>query len=509
MRDIATKADGSSNLGAPEFNSSQVELENAVTAAGLTLDPGAGPDSNVDQLAQSIQRHALAGNAYEDGGSANTYVLTAIQSGFEQPSAYFDGMIVVFKAGNTNTGASQINVEGIGLVNFKKAGGGDHGAGEIGAGNLITAQYFAATNRFEEVANTTPEITGPAKPDQAAIYTDAGTATGVVLTIVPGFIQPSAFTDQMSVLFKSNAQNNGTGSHQIQVTGLGTKDVVEQDGADPVQGRFEAGDWVLAVFRSVRDKFEIAFVYSNPAPPLIQPAVVTGSSGTLFELGPAAGAIPPTSYQDGMVIVFETPTTNTGGVDINYNNLGNRDLRKQDGANFASGEIPGATLIVARYRSDLDDFRALSGAKVLSKDIHRDGFSTRSSSVSNGTIGPNQTVNLNWNTPDFDDSGFYDAGDDNFVVPSGQGIERIDICLNIRVPANAGDGYSVAVSVGAEVIAVQSVAGTAPAEGISMTMLDVPVVGGETIESEIDINASSARSITFANMVVRVSKFDD
>jgi hypothetical protein len=163
MRDIATKVDTSSTLTADEFNSVMAELENAVTRAGISLDSGNGPDSFLFMLAQSITLHSQAGLSYQDGGAANSFVLSAVQN-FEQPDAYFDGMMVSFKAAATNTGACTINVEGIGAVAATKAGGTAYQAAEVVAGNIITLRYFQADNRFEEVANTTPPATGFSAP---------------------------------------------------------------------------------------------------------------------------------------------------------------------------------------------------------------------------------------------------------------------------------------------------------------------------------------------------------
>ena len=507
MRDIPVKVDNSDNLLAEELNIIATEIENLVTRSGQTLNPAGGPDTDTFQVSRAVLLHALAGQSYQDGGAANSFVLTALQP-YQQPTAYFNGMTVRFKAAATNTGGCTINVGGLGAVAFTQAGGAAFTAGILGAGNNIVAQYFQSTNRFELVSNTTPELSGPAAPDQVAVYSDAGSATGVVLTIEPGFIQPSAFTDQMVILFKSNAQNNGTGNHTIQITGLGTRDVVEKDGTNPRRGRFEVGDWVMCAFREVRNAFEIVFVYELPRQDVIAPALAGASSGTLYNLNPLSGTRPITSYEDGFTVVFKAPVTNSGSLDINFAGIGQRDLRKQNGTNFVSGEVPVNTLIVAQFIASENRFRALSGAATTSRIIHSEGFGARSSGVQNGSVGPNQTVVLNWNSPDFDDLNWYDAGNDRFRVPSGQNIDRIDVCCNIRIATNAPDSYSLEISVGGNPVASGSVNARANAEGISITLLDIPVSDGSVIEAELNINAAAARTFNYANMAVRVSKFN-
>ena len=150
MRDIASKVDNVDTLSAAEFNSYMSELENAVTKSGITLDPSGGPDTSAVMLAQAVTRAAQGGMSYEDSGAADAYVLTA-SGGFEAPDAYFDGQLVMFQAGNTNTGASTINVATIGVTDLKDATGTALAADAIVADAYYIAKYNLAGTEFRVV----------------------------------------------------------------------------------------------------------------------------------------------------------------------------------------------------------------------------------------------------------------------------------------------------------------------------------------------------------------------
>lgn len=508
MRDISTKSDGSSSLGAGEFNSSQVELERAVLAAGLSLDAPTGPDNDLSQLAKSIEHHVLAGQSYQDGGSANSYVLTAVQSDIEQPTAYVDGMKVTFKAGATNTGASQINVENIGFVNFRKAGGSSHTAGQIAAGNIITAQFFANTNRFEEVSNTTPEISGPASPDQVAVYTDAGSESGFALTIVSPYIAPSAFTNQMVVFFKANVANNGTNTHPCSIAGLGSKDVKEKNNTDPKRDRIKAGDWVMLVFNELIDALEIAFVYSNPTPAQIIPCTPGSSSGSLFILNSVPGGLPIDSYTDGMIIAFRAPTANTGNLDFNLDGLGQRSVRESiTGAEFKAGEVASRAFVLAQFVASEDRWRAFSGTPPidpLTRNVGARVVGTQQSLVAAGN-----DLTLSWpNAPASDPLGFYSAGNDRFQVPSG--VQAIDVVFSLEGLANsADDGASITgfIRVNGVTVASQTTAFVSGVENLNLVAIEIPVSAGQAVTAVVNQTAGTTYSITGnSSMTIRAAR---
>jgi hypothetical protein len=72
-----------------------------------------------------------------DTGEADAYVLTLSPA----LDAYIPGMPVCFKAGNANTGASTIDINGLGVKAMKKNGNEDLVVGDILAGQIVTVIY--------------------------------------------------------------------------------------------------------------------------------------------------------------------------------------------------------------------------------------------------------------------------------------------------------------------------------------------------------------------------------
>lgn len=180
MQNFPTKTDGVDSLSASEFNNLAVELENLITASGQTLNSG---DAN--QIGRSASIYAHGGSTYTDSGSVNTYVLNVIGSKIP-PSAYFDGMRVIWKAGNNQTGASTINVAGIGVKNLVNPDGTALASASFAAGDYCEAIYNLANDRFElrrvSILNATTSLAGKvqlATTAEVAAGVDAGKVSSV------------------------------------------------------------------------------------------------------------------------------------------------------------------------------------------------------------------------------------------------------------------------------------------------------------------------------------------
>lgn len=142
--DIVSKITGDS-LTANEFNQIPSELEGLITDTGQT--PAAG---DLAQIRQAVARMSGSGDFYTDSGSANAYSLATIGSQ-PRPAAYTDGMRVRFVPGNNNTGASTVNVAGIGIKNIKTGSGAgtDPAADAIVSGEIIELFYDLTNDVFK------------------------------------------------------------------------------------------------------------------------------------------------------------------------------------------------------------------------------------------------------------------------------------------------------------------------------------------------------------------------
>lgn len=136
-----TNADG--NLTAAEFNNFITELENIALTTGQTLS-----GSDVYQLAKSMANYAVSGTLLLDSGvTAGAYVLAA-PSPRMSPTNYFDGMQVRFFTTNSNTGASTVNINSLGIKNVNRSDGSSLQSGDILAGTEITITYRATLGYF-------------------------------------------------------------------------------------------------------------------------------------------------------------------------------------------------------------------------------------------------------------------------------------------------------------------------------------------------------------------------
>lgn len=107
---------------------------NAPPASGETAQWAAIP--NIGEVSQLVSR----GSFFTDGGTANSYVLTSTGV---SPSAYYDGMRVLFRPANGNNGSSSVNVSGLGVKTISNAS-----TGFIKPGLLVELEYISATNDF-------------------------------------------------------------------------------------------------------------------------------------------------------------------------------------------------------------------------------------------------------------------------------------------------------------------------------------------------------------------------
>jgi hypothetical protein len=116
---IISKVNGN-QVDADEWNQ-LADYNTLLSSSGQTPS-----SSNINQGSIAAARYASAGQYFLDSGTANAYVLSPVAP-FKAPVdptlTYFIGMIIRFRAGNANSGASTVNVNSAGVKNLKKADG--------------------------------------------------------------------------------------------------------------------------------------------------------------------------------------------------------------------------------------------------------------------------------------------------------------------------------------------------------------------------------------------------
>lgn len=169
------------------------------------------PGGTIDNVINS-QLLTLYGGV--DTGSTNAYILN-FNASF---SAYADGIVIIWIPANTNTGASTINVNGLGVVNIVNPDGSALLPGQIianqpaqllfkgGAFELITPAVttygsFTATWSGFSVPPASTFIpyrkTGPIVTLTFPTTTGTSNATSFVMTGLPAILKPSSFAGVM------------------------------------------------------------------------------------------------------------------------------------------------------------------------------------------------------------------------------------------------------------------------------------------------------------------------
>lgn len=123
------------------------------------------------------------------------------------PTAYVDGMAIAIKIANTSTGATSLNVNGLGVKTIKKANGNDITAGNLKASSIYTVRYNATTGFFILQGEGGDYGTASAEDVRSTknIGTDMGLVTGTLVTrsstaqtITPGttdIVKPAGIYD--------------------------------------------------------------------------------------------------------------------------------------------------------------------------------------------------------------------------------------------------------------------------------------------------------------------------
>jgi hypothetical protein len=130
MSDFNTSKVDGNTVGSAEWNQLS-DVDNLTTTSGQTPST-----TDLFQLSIASARYSSGGQFFTDSGTANTYVLSPV-SPFKSPvdatNTYFNGMTIRFRAGNANSGASTINVNGAGLKNLKK----EDGSTDLTSGDIL------------------------------------------------------------------------------------------------------------------------------------------------------------------------------------------------------------------------------------------------------------------------------------------------------------------------------------------------------------------------------------
>jgi hypothetical protein len=136
-------------------------------------------DSNFSQLTTAVNNAATFSNYAADSGTANSYAIA-----FSSPTtvSYTAGLTLQFLAGNTNTGASTLNVNGLGAQSIVGPTGSALTAGAIVAGTVISVVYNGTAFQLVGLTNNSSSLTSPVTISAPSSGNVALTVNGVTGT---------------------------------------------------------------------------------------------------------------------------------------------------------------------------------------------------------------------------------------------------------------------------------------------------------------------------------------
>ena len=139
MIKVQSKTDFITNLTANEFNGIVVETGNIIDFTRISPS-GAFNTGGDNQMDQAIKYYVQTSTRFAATGSANAITLST-PSPRNLQKAYYDDMEIAFIAPFSNSNACTINIDGLGAKSLKNLSNADLVAGNIVAGDLITAFY--------------------------------------------------------------------------------------------------------------------------------------------------------------------------------------------------------------------------------------------------------------------------------------------------------------------------------------------------------------------------------
>ena len=204
ITDLIAYINNTASAGAANASTTVKGIVQESTQAQVDAKTASGSTGAELYLNPSKQRSTLLSDYVADTGSANAYAIAPSPA----ITAYTVGQIFSFKTSNANTGASTLNVNGLGTKNiyFKQAA---LTGGEIGTGSVVVVEYdgtqFQMTSPASNTYNSTPSGT-------ATQITSSSFLAGETLTagnpVSVGYLQSDG-----GVKYDTVASGSGTGTN--------------------------------------------------------------------------------------------------------------------------------------------------------------------------------------------------------------------------------------------------------------------------------------------------------
>ncbi len=240
FRDIKFQVGNTNTQSAVTLNVSGLGARTVLRSDGTALQPG---DLVAGQIVSAVYNgaawvlvaspgltpaaiQAQSGNFAVDTGAVNALAVTLSPA----PAALVAGLPVRVKSANTVTGASTLNVNGLGAVAIKRPDGTALQTGDVLANQTVQLVYDGTNFILPALPGPSPASMAAAIQAQAGNYAvDTGAANALVVAPTPAV---TALVAGLTLRVQVKAANSGATT--IAVSGLAAVAVHQQDG-NPLQ----------------------------------------------------------------------------------------------------------------------------------------------------------------------------------------------------------------------------------------------------------------------------------
>lgn len=213
------------------------------------------------------------------------------------------------------------------------------------------------------------------KPGPIAYVATGGSGNAYTATLSPA---PTSLVAGLWCCLKANHTN--TGPTTLNVNALGTKSVYKLGATQLQAGDIVSGQVIWVVYDGTQWQLT-----SPPSSPDQTYAEATGSTNA-FAITLGSFTFNVLSDLEGRVIVFKANAANTGACTINVNGKGATAIKKLDGTDPASGDLPSGALIGITYTGTVFQLLGLYGSATL-PDIGTPGTYANPSAITTDSKG--------------------------------------------------------------------------------------------------------------------------
>ena len=266
-------------------------------------DPAGNTIWTRDQIS-ALQLLSLYGGT--DTGAANAYILN-FSATFQ---SYVDGTVIYFKPANTNTGASTLNVNNLGVIPIVTITGAPLGAGQIQAGIIAEVVYIGGVFQLISIGSFTGSTVGTfgaEVPIASATTTDLGTVPAH-LALVTGTTTITSFGTSASIqapiyLVRFAGSLTLTNSASLQLPG--SANIVTQSGDDLMAQYLGSGIWKVLAY------FPVSGTLNNSK---IKPGDTVISNSTMLTPDPdlISSNLTVGRYSYELMLIFDSVTAGDG-----------------------------------------------------------------------------------------------------------------------------------------------------------------------------------------------------